>query len=152
MYRSYERTRCSTLAPVVARSRLAAVDPIGAYDVNEALAGHLVPERGYASALRAYTNYCCLREEPVFPVDEIVVAGYIIHMCSSISVWSLKVYLAAIKHFQELEGHNWDLRGNEMIRALRFVKRRHPRPTIALKFPLSTQVLRSTFSTYALVA
>ena len=146
MHRSYKRTRCSTLAPVVARSRLAAVDPIGAYDVNEALAGHLVSERGYASALRAYTNYCCLREEPVFPADEIFVAGYIIHICSSISVSSLKVYLAAIKHFQELEGHNWDLRGNEMIRrALRFVKRRHPRPTIALKFPLSTQVVRSNF-------
>jgi hypothetical protein len=146
MHRSYKRTRCSTLAPVVARSRLAAVDPIGAYDVNEALAGHLVSERGYASALRAYTRYCFLREEPAFPADEIFVAGYIIHMCSSISVSSLKVYLAAIKHFQELEGHNWDLRGNEMVRrALRFVKRRHPRPTIALKFPLSTQVLRSIF-------
>ena len=146
MYRGGKRARTSSVVPVVARSRLAVVDPVGAENLSAALTGHVTSVKGYTSALKAWTKYCTVRGQPLFPVQEIFVAAYIIHVCSSISVPSLKVYLAAIRYFQELEGHGWELKGNELVRrALRFVKRKYPQSAKALKFPLSTQVLRAIF-------
>ena len=135
-----KRVRPSSLVPVVARHAIASVDPVGARALSRALADHVVSttREGYSSAAKKYLRFCSDRNVEPYPAESLWVAAYIIDVVSSINVHSLKVYLAAIQYTQVLEGHQWSLAGDELIRrALRFVKRRHPSPDKAPKFPVS---------------
>ena len=139
-----ERLQQGALVPVVARHDIASRDPIGAQLLSEALAGHVTgrTRRGYESAVKKYIDFCAIRDIVPFPVDELWLAMYILDVATSIKVSSLKVYLSAIQYVQVLEGFEWRLRGNEMVRrAMRFVKRRYPCLSKAPKFPVSTSVL-----------
>ena len=129
---------------VVAGHPIAALDPVGAWNLDRALVEHLVPStrRGYASAVKSYVSYCMVRHLSPFPVDEVVLAAYIIHVTSSIQVSSLKVYLAAVHHEQVTRGLPWSLGGSELVRrAMRWVKRRHMCPGKALKIPITLEIL-----------
>jgi len=128
----------------VARHAIARIDPFGAAAISEALTDHVVSttREGYCSAVKKYLQFCEDREIVAFPADELWVAYYILDVVSSIKVSSLKVYLAAIQYCQVLEGFPWTLSGGELIRrALRFVKRKHPGPAKAAKFPVSLGAL-----------
>lgn len=135
-----KRVRPSPLVPVVARHAIASVDPVGARALSRALADHVVSttREGYSSAAKKYLRFCSDRNVEPYPAESLWVAAYIIDVVSSIKVQSLKVYLAAIQYTQVLEGYQWSLAGDELIRrARRFVKRRHPSPDKAPKFPVS---------------
>ena len=128
----------------MARHDIASRDPIGARLLSEALAGHVTgrTRRGYESAVKKYIDFCAIRDTIPFPVDELWLAMYILDVATSIKVSSLKVYLSAIQYVQVLEGFEWRLRGNELVRrAMRFVKRRYPCLSKAPKLPVSTSVL-----------
>ena len=127
---------------------MASKDPSGSVLLSEALQSHITSrtKAGYASALKRWLRFCEARKVPPFPADELWLASYVVSHCvaTSIAVSSLKVYLSAIQYEQVLRGHEWTLKGSEMVRrALRFVKKRYGAPGKALKVPVSLSVLRA---------
>ena len=127
-----------SLAAVVAGHAIATIDPVGARALSQALVHHVVCTRTYNSAVKRYVKYMTSRGQPAFPATSEWLAAYIVHAVSSISVSSLKVYLAAIQYHQVLEGYPWMLHKDELVRrALRSVKREFPSPASALKLSIS---------------
>lgn len=103
-------------------------------------------QEGYSSALKRYTGFCSDRQISPFPVDPVWLAAWILHVTSSISVPSLKVYLASVKDAQGTLGFPWKISGNELVRrSLRFVKRKYGIPGKASKIPISLAILRRIF-------
>ena len=70
-------------------------------------------------------------------------AAWIYRIASHVKYTSLKVYCAAVRYQQVLEGYPWDLEGNEIIhRAKRWVRRHLPCSAKGAKFPITFAVLR----------
>jgi hypothetical protein len=126
------------LVAVVANHAIARIDPVGARALSQALVHHVVCTKTYGSAVKRYIKYMASRGQPAFPATSEWLAAYIVHAVSSISVSSLKVYLAAIQYHQVLAGFPWLLHKDELVRrALRAVKRTFPSPASALKLSIS---------------
>ena len=55
----------------------------------------------------------------------------------------MKVYMAAIRDAQLTMGYQWNLRGNERLRrCIRWIKRKFPCAPHAMKFSITTSILR----------
>jgi hypothetical protein len=107
--------------------------------------GHLV--RGvrntYSSAMRDYAKFTLIRGLPLFPADGLVLAAWMYRMASYVKPSSMNLYLAAVRHHQELEGVPWALERNHYVGcAKRYLKRRFPTPEKAAKFPVTLSVLK----------
>lgn len=138
----------SALAPVVAGHPLAVIDPVLAAQVNDAFTGHVVSStrETYASAARRWSAFCRDRDVDPYPVDAMWFCAWIIDVTSSISVSSLKMYMAGIQYTQVLYNYPWTLQKNELVRrTLRYVKRLHGYSHKAAKHPVSYAVLRAIF-------
>lgn len=97
------------------------------------------------SAMRDYRRFTSLRGLPVFPADGLVLAAWMYRMASYVKPTSMNVYLAAVRHHQELEGVPWVLERNHYVGcAKRYLKRRFPTPAKAAKFPITLCVLKAT--------
>jgi hypothetical protein len=123
---------------------LTRADPVLARVVDDALGSSTaaVTQACYASALKLYLSFCLVRELDPFPVDGMLLAAFCVWACMTISVASLKVYLASIRSAQIDEGHLWSMQGNPLVaRAVRYVKRRYGMADKALKVPISLATL-----------
>jgi hypothetical protein len=109
------------------------------------LSDHLVTstQGSYTSAMRDYRRFTALRGLPVFPADGLTLAAWMLRMSSYVKPSSMSVYLAAVRHHQELEGYAWNLEHNHFVGcAKRWLKRRFPTPAKAAKFPITLAVLK----------
>jgi hypothetical protein len=119
-------------------------DPVLAQVVDDALGSSTAEgtQCCYKSALKLYLGFCRVRKLAPFPVDSAVVASFCVWACMSISVASLKVYLAAVRSSHIDEGYRWTIPGDPLVaRAVRYVKRRYGMADKALKVPISLATL-----------
>lgn len=97
----------------------------------------------YNSCTSRYIAFCKIRQLQPWPVDPIVLCGWIHRLMCTISSNSLRSYLAAVKYTQHNLGHAWHLDKNESIRrTIRTVKRRFPSITKGVKMPITLGILR----------
>ena len=120
---------------------MAAQDARLAEDVNRAVHEDVVAStrRSYDSVTKKYVEFCEVRGLRPFPVDDITLAGWILVLCTSVKVSSLKVYLAGVKHSQvSMTMDPWRLDGSEVIRrVMRYVKRRYGDAAQGIKTPVT---------------
>jgi hypothetical protein len=113
--------------------------------VTSGLTNHVVKgvRSTYNSATNRYLDFCFRRRITPWPVDPMVLNGWIHHLMCTISTSSLRTYLAAVKYSQFNEGYTWTLNGDESIRrTIRNVKRLFPCPTKGVKMPITLGILR----------
>jgi hypothetical protein len=123
--------------PIVAQHGMAIRDPVMARMLSEAVTESVTLgcRRKYDSVTEKYAVFTENRGFEPFPVDQVLVGSWILELCTSIQVSSLKMHLAGIKSSQLLlTSVPWPLDGNELInKVMRFVKRRlggsDPAPT-----------------------
>ena len=130
---------------MIAGHHLAVADPVLARQVSEVMKSYvgLRTEQGYVSAVRSFVHFCDVRGLRPWPVDPIVMAAWIIRIMSHIKPASLKVYCAALRYRQILEGFRWDLEGNPAIyRAKRWAQAKFPCKAKGAKFAVTIAVLR----------
>ena len=139
------RSPAQAVANVVRKHPLFKADKCLAIATSMMLTGHLVQstQGSYASALRDYLKFTSLRGLRAFPADGLVLAAWMFRMSSYVKPSSMNVYLAAVRHHQELEGIAWSLERNHYIGcAKRWLKRCFPSPVKAAKFPITLAVLK----------
>jgi hypothetical protein len=106
---------------------------------------HVVPGTisSYTTATKHYLTFCRNRGLRPWPVDDILLAGYIHWITLRISTQSLKMYLAGVRYSHELEYGPWRLEGNDLVRrTIRYVKRKFPSTNDISKLPVSLSLLR----------
>ena len=103
-------------------------------------------QASYATAAGQFKEWCAVRgKHTIFPVDRYWLAGWILYKAMFISVDSLKMYLAGVRFFQELQtGIPWTLTGDPIIRrTMRYVKKRYGSSGPTPKVPITLSLLRS---------
>jgi hypothetical protein len=124
---------------------LASADPVLAALVSHGQINHVTSgtRSSYGTAARAYVRFCETRDLSPFPVDEVLLAGFIHIIVQRIQTTSLGMYLAGIRYAHENEYGPWLLEGNELIRRTkRYVKRKFPSTLVQQKLPISLTLLR----------
>ncbi len=100
---------------------------------------------GYKSACKSYFNWCEVRAITPWPVDEILLAAFCVHMGTSLTVASIRGYACAIKFIQlQLSPYEWTCDSSVVVRqALRWLKKRYGEAGKAAKYPITLAVLRA---------
>lgn len=119
--------------------------PAFALVVSDVITDYIVSttKSSYESAASQYVAFAEAYGFEPYPVDAVWLAAWIVFMCTSVKVSSMKVYLAAVQYQQVNQGFPWLLHGNAVIRrVLRWAKRRYPEERVASKLPVTLQLLR----------
>ena len=98
----------------------------------------------YNSATRKWMEFWEARDTSPFPADGVMMSAWILVLAMSINVSSLGMYTAGVRYSQELEGFQWTIAGNDLVRrTMRFVKRRYPSTQATPKFPVTFSVVQA---------
>ena len=130
---------------VIASHPIVSVDPVLADLVGEGLIRSVLPSTrsSYETGAVSWINFCDARGLVPWPVDAVWFVAWMRRQAMLVSVPSLRMYMAGIRYFQEMEGHEWGLRENQLVRRMmRFLKRRYPSKDKADKVPITTALLR----------
>ena len=125
---------------------IATVAPLLATLVDEAIIDHVVPGtlRTYRSATDNFSRFCMAHGVCPFPVDAVWLCSWMRVAAMSISIPSLKVYLAGIRFECGSRGLPWLHDGSEPVRrTLRFLKRRYGCLSSRAKVPVSLSLILS---------
>jgi hypothetical protein len=125
----------SRASPYAARQLCVALrDSIGSRTLN-----------GYGSAERSYERWCAVRGLPPWPVDEICLAAWLVHLGTSISVASIHNYASAVKFVHPWKcAVPWACDGSVLVRqALRHLKKKYGMAGKGAKYPVCMSTLRS---------
>ena len=99
----------------------------------------------YATAARRFEKFMLIwapAGTPVWPVDFVWLAVWILDVSMDISYGSIKSYLSGIRFFQECYGFPWAPQGCPLVhRCLQFVKKKYGQPHAAKKLPISLSVI-----------
>ena len=131
-------------APALASHPMASSFPRLATLLDEAITGHVVPSTlsGYKSAVSSFESFCAAHGVPAFPVDMLWLCSWLVFSAMSVSVPSLKVYLAGIRFECGSRGLIWAGNGNEFVRrTIRFLKRRYGCVSSRNKVPISISLI-----------
>ena len=140
-----KRVRQTAPPGVLRRHAIMTKDPASALMLGVVLRGHILPKTvsSYQTGIDGFLEFCEERDVSPWPVDPIWFAAWVLQLGRCIAHTSIKMYMAGVRHGQELEGFSWELTGNATVRAvLRWVRRRYPTKTVANKIAISTSVLR----------
>jgi hypothetical protein len=121
------------------------MDPASANLLGMVLREHILPKTSssYMTGINSFLNFCRERGVSPWPVDPIWFAAWMLKLGRSIAHTSLKMYMAGVRHGQELEGFDWELSDNATVRSvLRWMRRRYPTRKMANKIAISTSVLK----------
>ena len=127
---------------------MAVEDPALARMISQALQASVVPRTvsSYNCVTKQYMEFCQCRNLSPFPVDAISLCGWLMTLCWTVKVGSLRMYIGGVRFTQELRGEPWVLAGNDLVRrTLRYLKRRYPVGVSVVKFPISLEVIRAMF-------
>lgn len=137
--------RGGPVARVIAQHDMATDDPVLAEMVNTALVNSVVvtTQSSYRTAAGTWLKFCLLRGVEPWPVDRVWLCGWLVEKASSVKVQSLKVYMAGIRYYQQMEGFRWNLARDQMVaRVLRYLKRRLPAKEKGEKVPVTVGLLK----------
>ncbi len=133
--------------PIIARHRLAVQSISAARALSSAMRESINVGTlgGYKSACKSYFNWCEVRAITPWPVDEILLAAFCVHMGTSLTVASIRGYACAIKFIQlQLSPYEWTCDSSVVVRqALRWLKKRYGETGKAAKYPITLAVLRA---------
>jgi hypothetical protein len=151
MPRGRKRVRDASLAyggltPVVAAHALAAASPHSAAFLSKAIVSSVDSSTldGYRSSAGSYVRWCNVRRLPPWPVDEVLLAAWCVHLGSSVSVASIPGYASAVKFVHPLMcSAPWTCDGSIIVcQAMRYLKKQFGLAGKGAKFPICLGTLR----------
>jgi hypothetical protein len=117
------------LTPLVAAHALAAASPHSAAFLSRAIVSSVdsATLSGYRSSADSYVRWCKVRNLPPWPVDEVLLAAWCVHLGSSVSVASIAGYASAVKFVHPLMcSAPWTCDGSIIVRqAMRYLKKEY---------------------------
>jgi hypothetical protein len=126
---------------------MAQADPRLAGLISHGLVNHVLPKtrKDYERYAADYMKFCAARELEPWPVDAVLLCGWLTVLCRRISMNSVNSYMAALPYAQLLQDSAWPwtLHGNEAVRrTLRYLRHRYPCKKKADKMPVTLGLLR----------
>ena len=120
-------------------------DPALAMRVDTGLRSHYTVNTAssYDTGANDYVRFCRVRGLTPWPVDEVAFCGWLHVTADRIMMSSTGMYMAGVRNASILEGHGWDMTGNESVRrTIRFLRRKHPAKAKGQKVPITVGVLQ----------
>jgi len=119
-------------------------DPGLALIVDMGFRSHCLPKTvsSYGTGARDYVGFCHKRGINPWPAEEVVYCGWLHILAARIQMQSMGVYTAGVRDSSILEGHGWNMTGNEFVRrTMRFLHRKYPSKEKGQKVPVTVGVL-----------
>ncbi len=136
----------AVLHPVVANHPLALASPHSAQALSDAVSTSIEPGTlaSYASQVKSYVTWCGVRNLHPWPCDEVLLAGWLIHLGSSVAVNSLPGYASAVKFMHPLNCSTpWPCDGSVLVKqAFRSLKREYGMAKKGSKYTICMATLR----------
>ena len=124
---------------------LAAADPASAAAVLTSWTEYVLPgtRSSYASGVKKYVAWCGCRGLSPWPTDEALLCGWMHFLALTVKPTSMRMYLAAVRYQQGLEGFPWKLDGNDKVhRSMTYLKRKFPSGPQPFKFAVDLRTLQ----------
>jgi hypothetical protein len=124
---------------------LAAADPASAAAVLTSWTEYVLPgtRSSYASGVKKYVAWCGCRGLSPWPTDEALLCGWMHFLALTVKPTSMRMYLAAVRYQQGLEGFPWKLDGNDKVhRTMTYLKRKFPSGPQPFKFAVDLRTLQ----------